>query len=179
MRASEIKAAETSGGAMRSSTQNSSDPMRNNEKGIVLILTLWMLLLLSVLGALATSTSMTELSIAGNYRNADTALNVADSGITFAETNSAIYTTIGVGSWPTPGTGTGMDPNDNAVAVGTNTADVRVNFIVSGAVPAGSGMDPTYFQANYFAVTSTGIGPNNSQARIESQVAKIVPKSGS
>lgn len=164
---------------MRSSTQDSSNLMMGNEKGVVLILALWMLLLLSVLGAFATSTSMTELHISGNYRNADTALNVADSGTTFAETNSAIYTGIGTGSWPNPGTGSGTDPNDNAVAVGTNTADVRVNFIVSGAVPAGSGMDPTYFQANYFAVTSTGVGPNNSQARIESQIAKIMPKAGS
>jgi hypothetical protein len=116
---------------------------------------------------------MTEISIAGNYRNADTALNVADSGLTWAETNSAIYTTIGNGSFPV-GAGT-----TSPVVVGTNTAQVRVDFIVSGGVPAGSGMDPTYFDANYFAATSTGSGPNNSQARIESQIAKIVPKAGS
>jgi Tfp pilus assembly protein PilX len=158
---------------------HSSNLKIKNEKGIVLILGLWMLLLLSVLGAFATSTSNTEINIAGNYRCADMALNVADSGLTFGETNSAIYTTIGTGSWPTPGAGTGTDPNDNAVAVGNNTSDVRVNFIVSGAPPTGSGVDPTYFQGNYFAATSTGSGPSNCQARLESQIAKVVPKSGS
>ncbi len=167
---------------MLSSVGSSFNRIVGNERGIVLILCLFMLLLLSILGAFATSTSMTELSIAGNYRRAETALSVGDGGVGFAEGNSTIYTTIGNGSWPTPGTGTGTNPNDNAVAVGNSTADVRVDYIASGPVPPGhfiqvSGTGGTGFQANYFAITSTGgAGPNNSQARIETQIAKIVPK---
>jgi hypothetical protein len=159
--------------------KNAVRRISGNERGIVLILSLLMLMVLSILGAFATSTSMTEISIAGNYRNAETALDVADGGVAFAETDPAIYTTIGNGVFPTPGLGTGTDPNNQAVAVGTNTAEIRVNFIVSGPPPAGSGIDTEVYQANYFAVTSTGVGPNNSQARIETQIAKIVPKAGS
>lgn len=160
---------------MRSFAGRPSKLIASNERGIILILTLWMLLLLTILGAFATATSMTEISIAGNYRNSETALNVADAGVAFAETNPTIYTTIGNGAWPTPGLGTGMDPNNNAVGVGNNTAEVRVNFILSGSVPTGYGIDASVFQANYFAVTSTGAGPNNSQVRIESEVAKLIP----
>lgn len=162
---------------MRSLASHSSNLIARNERGIVLILTLWMLLLLSILGAFATSTSMTEISIAGNYRNAETALNVADAGIAFGQTNPGIYTAIGTGSCPpcdgTSGAGT------SPVAVGTNTAQVRVEYIITGSAPAGLGIDATMgsFQSNYFAVTSTGTGPNNSQARIESEVAKLVPGS--
>jgi len=47
-----------------------------NNRGVILILSLWMLLLLSILGAFAISTSITEIGIAGNYRNAETAFIV-------------------------------------------------------------------------------------------------------
>ncbi len=164
---------------MRSSVKSSFSQIGDNERGIVLVLCLFMLLLLTLLGAFATSTSMTELSIAGNYRNAETALNVADSGAAFAEGNSTIYITIGNGSWPTPGTGTGTNPNDNAVAVGNSAADVRVDYIATGPVQPGHLIQVNAvngFQANYFAITSTGAGPNNSQARVETQIEKIVPK---
>ncbi len=46
----------------------------DQERGLVLILGLWMLLLLSILGAFAISTSITEIGIAGNYRNAEASI---------------------------------------------------------------------------------------------------------
>jgi hypothetical protein len=142
---------------------------KSDEKGVVLILGLWMLLILSILGAFAISTSITEMGISGNYRNTETAFNTADAAIEYAETDATIYDSIGTGSWP-PGTGT------NAVAVGSNTAQVRVEYMTGGLPPVGSGVDVNYFQANYFAVSATGTGPNNSEVRIEAQTAKIVPK---
>lgn len=160
---------------MRSFAGHPSNFIASNERGIILILTLWMLLLLTILGAFATSTSMTEISIAGNYRNSETALNVADAGITFGQTDSVTYTNIGTGSCPPcDGTnGAGTSP----VVIANNTAQVRVEYIVTGAAPAGGGIDATVgsFQSNYFAVTSTGTGPNNSQVRIESEIAKLIP----
>ncbi len=140
-----------------------------NNRGVILILGLWMLLLLSILGAFAISTSITEIGIAGNYRNAETAFNTADAAIEYAETDASIYNTIGTGTWP-------AGPGTNAVAVGSNTAQVRVEYMTGGLPPVGSGVDVNNFQANYFAVSATGTGPNNSEVRIEAQVAKVVPK---
>jgi len=146
-----------------------------NNRGVILILSLWMLLLLSILGAFAISTSITEIGIAGNYRNAETAFNTADATVEYAETDVAIFSTIGNGSWPS-GTGTGTKPGTNLVPVGSNNADVRVEYMASGLPPVGSGVDVSYFQANYYAVAATGTGPNNAESSIESQVAKIVPR---
>ena len=140
-----------------------------NNRGVVLILGLWMLLLLSILGAFAISTSITEIGIAGNYRNSETAFNTADATIEYAETDVAIYSSIGTGSWPA---GSGSNP----VAVGSNAAQARVEYMASGLPPVGSGVDVSYFQANYFAISATGTGPNNAESSIESQIAKIVPK---
>ena len=153
--------------------QTAVNPKRNfitcNNSGVVLIMGLWMLLLLSILGAFAISTSITEIGIAGNYRNASAAFNTADGAIEYAETDVTIYSAIGTGTWPA-GTGT------NLVTVGTNNAQARVEYMASGLPPVGSGVDVSYFQANYYAVAATGTGPNNSEESLESQVAKIIPK---
>ncbi len=162
---------------MRFSSRPSFNRIGDNERGIVLVLCLFMLLLLSILGAFATSTSMTEISIAGNYRRAETALSVADGGIAFGEKNSAIYNAIGAGSCP-PCDGT-VGAGTTPVPVGTNTAQARVDYIATGPVQPGHFIDTNLYQANYFAITSTGTGPNISVARIESQIAKLVPKPGS
>lgn len=154
---------------MRIAVDNSWKPISGSERGMILILSLWMMLLLSMLGAFAISTSITEMGIAGNYRNAETAFNTADATLQYAETDTAIYGSIGTGSWPA---GTGTSP----VTVATHSAQARVEYMANGLPPVGSGVDVSYFQANYYAVTSTGAGPNNAESRLESQVAKIVPK---
>ena len=153
---------------MRALMSHPYNLISGNERGVVLILCLMMLLLLSILGAFATSTSMTELSIAGNFRTADIALNTADAAITQAETDPTIpiYTNTGMSTWSTA-----------TLSVGNyNATDVTVNFVAAGLPPIGSGVDANIFQANYFVVSAQGNGPNNSQARIETQIAKIVPK---
>jgi hypothetical protein len=121
--------------------------LTNNDRGVVLIMALWMLLLLSILGAFALSTSTTEIGIAGNYRNAEAAFNTADAAVEYAETDVAIYSTIGTGSWPPGPPGTTA-----ALGVGANSAETRVDFM------------------------ATGTGPNNAESSLESQVAKIVSK---
>src|SRR5574341_1060193 len=124
---------------MRSSVESSFSQIGDNERGIVLVLCLFMLLLLSILGAFATSPSMPEISLAGNYRRAETALSVADGGIAFGETNSAVYTAIGAGSCP-PCDGT-VGAGTSPVSVGTNTAQVIVDYIATGPVQPGHFID--------------------------------------
>jgi hypothetical protein len=147
--------------------KNVVHPIRSNQ-GVVLIMGLWMLLLLSILGAFALSTSTTEIAIAGNYRNAGAAFNTADAAVEYAETDATIYNTIGTGSWP-------ASAGTNPVPGGIN-AQARVEYMASGLPPVGSGVDVSYFQANYYAIMATGTGPQNAEASLESQVAKIVPK---
>jgi hypothetical protein len=63
-----------------------------------------------------------------------------------------------------------------------NKADVKVELTGSGNPPAGSGIQEdsgispgsTSYKANYFAVSVIAYGPNNTTAKLESQVAKIV-----
>ena len=179
----------------------------DNERGAALIIVLIMLLLLSILGATMLASSTTELKITGNYRNGEEAYYTAESAVSFALTYAPIYTTL-IGNtnvWPAPGAGAVLDANNFTAGVANNgtdnltgqqhdpnynqitipgantTADVKVEFLSTGKLPAGtgtqedSGLSPgTGFKANNFAVNVIAYGPNNSQARVEVQVAKVV-----
>ena len=173
-------------------------PGLGNEQGIALITVLIVLVLLCILGATVLSSSTSELRIAGNNRNLQRAFFTADAAVEFASTNGAIYTSLIPGattSWPVAGQGKVLDANGvptgtaspntnyNVMSIGGNTAQVKVNYIETGAVPAGSGSEVdagigsgTGFKANYFTISVIGTEPNNTQVEIESQIARIVPK---
>lgn len=72
---------------------------------------------------------------------------------------------------------TGANGNQNA-------ADVKVEFLYDGNPPPGSGIQEdagvgtgqNSYKANYYAVSVIAFGPNDTAAKLESQVARIVPK---
>lgn len=160
-----------------------------NQRGTALVLALIMLALMSVLGALALSTSTTEIGISSNYRSSQQAFYAADRAVEYAMTNEQIFDTIGTGSIDliadadtTNATATTNDDHIANIAAATGNSGLqtgavnRVTYLTSGALPPGTGSDPTYFQARYYIITVTGRGPNNSATRVETQVARIVPK---
>lgn len=160
-------------------------PLRNQE-GFALVLAISMLAVLSVVGVMALNTSTTEIGISGNYRTAQTAFDSAQRALEYATTNGDIYTSLGPGSAPydlddNDGDGNDGDDTDEVnIRAGTDWGlagtDNSVEFQMAAGLPPGSGSDPTYFEARYYIVDVTGEGPNNSLARIESQVGRIVPK---
>jgi hypothetical protein len=135
----------------------------HNEDGMALILVILMVLLLSILSTTMLGTSNSELSIAGNYRNSESAFYAAEAGAAFGVTYDAIYSTLFVGTggesaWPKPTFGVKLNPttfapdggaNDagrkdyNRITIpGTNpplTADVKVELLSTGKLPSGTG----------------------------------------
>jgi Tfp pilus assembly protein PilX len=176
----------------------------DNERGMALIIVMVMLVLLSILGATMLASSTSDLKIAGNYRNSEESFYTAEAALEFGQTFDTIYTTCfpgGASSWPTSGNGTVLNTNNfssgatnntsphnadyNQIAIpGTNvTADVKVDFVGTGALPKGigtqedAGLGPgTSFKANNFVVNAIAYGQNNSQAKLESELARIVPQ---
>lgn len=144
---------------------------QNGERGAILILTLVMLTVMSLLGVLSLNTSDTELRISSNYRAQQEAFYAADRAIEYAMTDGGIYSVIGMGTYNF--TTTDFAALSTALA-GAQTGSVK--YLTAGALPPGSGSDPSYFQARYYLIQTTGEGPNGSTARIASQVARIVPK---
>lgn len=144
-----------------------------NQRGTALVLSLIMLTIMSILGALSLSTSTTELGISSNLRASQEAFYAADRSVEYAMTNEAIYDSIGTGEQSLDGYNSALLIGDSGLRVGAGS---KVEYLTKGALPPGSGSDPTYFESRYYVINVTGEGPNNSSSRIESQVARIVPK---
>lgn len=158
------------------------------QRGMALVLTLVMLTLVTILGALALSTSTTEIGISGNYRASQEAFYAVERAVEYAMTSEYIFSHIGTGSVTlTDGTDAGTTEDDHAtnIAAGTSGAgqsglksgaNNQVEYIGSGPLPPGSGSDPTYFQSRFYVINVTCQGPSSSEASVEAQVARIVPK---
>lgn len=149
---------------------------------MALILVLVMLVLLTLLGAYALSTSSTELFISGSYRNSQLAFYSGAAGIDYGQENPQIYDNLKKTGdlWPVPGAGTGIsaDPiihaNYNTTPVGPDVKVVFLNSALHRTCP-GSASDAELFNAYYYAVTSVGTGQGNSRVDIESQVCRMGP----
>lgn len=149
---------------------------RTDERGVALVLALWMLVILGLAGAMLLDGATVEMRISANDRHAQTALYTADGAIQYARSDPAIYTTIGDGTGAFPAGAPAGTYTANNVAIGANTAQsINVTYLGLGPPPLGSGL-PATFQAQYFSVQATGVGPNNAQALVESQVGRIIPK---
>jgi hypothetical protein len=144
-----------------------------NQQGTALVLTLSMLALMSILGALALSTSTTELGISSNLRSSQEAFYAAERAVEYAMTNGNIYSSIATGE-------ESLDGYNGDILIGRSGlrlgAGSKVQYLNSGALPPGSGSDPTYFQSRYYIISVTAEGPNNSVTRVEEQLGRIVPK---
>ena len=154
------------------------------ERGVVLAFTLIMLAVMSIIGVLALSTATTEIGVSGNIWAQQQSFLAADRAVDYAMTNENIFLNIGSGTINlTNGTTASEISYETDIRAGTNArlreqpGDVnRVSFITSGALPPGSGSDPTVFQARYYSVSVTTQGPANAVTRLESQFVRVVPK---
>lgn len=158
-----------------------------NERGVALILALVMLVILTILGAMVLDTSSTDLKIAGNFRNTQTAFYCADAALGYATNSNMLISQFsgttglvaGVSTWSSP-----------IISVGTPSActfQTNVVFVKQGALPGGAVydqdltlMDSTTgkslprFYGLYFAVNSDGKAAMSSEVLIQSGVAQVV-----
>jgi hypothetical protein len=154
---------------------------------MVLALALWMLVILGLLGTVALSMTNTEIRLAGNNRNAQTAFFAADAAVQYALTSPTVLPTLGPSN-PDPIWQPGNPPLQS-IAVGANgtAQNVMVTYLREGQPPPLPGKDQAVqmndepggsFKGLYFLIQATGVGPNNARAGIETLTATIVPDSG-
>ncbi|HET8761681.1 MAG TPA: pilus assembly PilX N-terminal domain-containing protein [Nitrospiria bacterium] len=150
---------------------------RTDEHGVALVLALWMLVILGLVGTLLLSSSNVEMRLAANNRNMRTALYTSDAAVQYAKSDSTIYTTIGSGAGAFPAGATPGTYTLNNVPIGANSAQrINVAYLTVGPPPPGSGIDASKYQTVYFSAQAVGVGPNNSQALVEVQIAKPILK---
>jgi hypothetical protein len=146
-----------------------------DERGVALVMTMLILLMLTFIGMATISTSSTELSLSANYRRSREAFHAASGAIEYAllDTRNFVVPATGPGTPTLPG---GF-PGDVNLTVGDTTATGLVTFLGSGPPPAGSKMGMN-FEANYFSIDTTGTGSLGSTNQQELAIDKIVPAGG-
>jgi Tfp pilus assembly protein PilX len=149
-----------------------------NQKGFALVLSLLMLLIMSILGAMTMNSSVLESMVSGNYRTNQVAFDTAQRAVEYSATNGDIYTNLGPGSVAHDLDTNAADQNNINAGTGWGLAgtDNYVAYQLTTNLPPGSGSDPTYFEARYYIINVTGAGPDNARQRIEAQYGRIVPK---
>jgi len=159
----------------------------DDERGVALIMTMLILLMLTFIGMATISTSSTELSLSANFRQSREAYHAAEGLMETAQvdtTNFYVPQTVpatnpclsGIplssASLPNSGELQFTDPS------GTMSATGCVVYLRTDAAPAGSGSSVLMnggFKANYFAIDTTGTGSLGASNQQELVMAKIVP----
>ena len=146
------------------------------QRGAALVIVMSLLVIMSLLGTFALNSTHTELNVASNYRASQQALYAAERAIEYAMASEDIYSTIGKGS---------IDLDEtHAVVIAADTPNsglksgevCQISYLNSGSTPPGAGSDPTRFKARYYTITVTTEGPAGATARVEAQVARVVPR---
>ena len=139
----------------------------NNEKGIVMISAVIFLLLLTVIGIFATTTSMIEIQISGHNKLSKMVFYAADSGIHYVAVNPDWYNSNNLDEdapfdFPVNGSPAVTYPISSELNVGGS-----VSYVGKNQMPAGMGYSVgTIFAVNY-KITSNSTGPNNAANTIE------------
>jgi len=145
----------------------------NNEKGSVLIVAVIFLMLLTVLGIFATTTSTIELQISGNDKINKMVFYAADSGVPFVSGNPDWYGPNNIDGEETYFSGLSADKKECQLSDKLKIVIGNVTCLGKSQMPAGAGYSAgTIFAINY-QLTSTGTGPNNGSSKIEAGFYRI------
>ena len=139
------------------------------EQGFILTLTLILLLIATVIGITAVTTSKTDVGMSGNFKLALQAFYTTDSVTQYVLTNP---TTFDMTNYAAPLAV--FTIADNSLPTGF-TGNANVTFLSTALPPPGT--SSKYFSSNYFVITTTATGPANSQNTQIMNWAEVVPKS--
>jgi hypothetical protein len=135
-----------------------------NEEGFILVITIIMLLIATIIGITAVTTSKTEVSISGNYKLGMQTFYTADSVTQYVLTNP---TTFNMTNYAAPlAQVTFNDPS--------LTGSANVTFLSTALPPPGT--SAKFFSSNYFVISTTGNGPLHAQETQILHWGEIVPK---
>ncbi len=132
------------------------------QRGMALVMALAILLILTILGVAAMSTTNLQEKMAGNVQEQTRAFEAAESGLSKILTTSGALVLTG--------------QTTNEFPFGNTKAVVVVNYKQSVAPKRGSGYSSTSFSEANFDQQSTGTTLTGASSVIHRGVAQIVPK---
>jgi len=144
-----------------------------NEQGSVLIASLLTLALLTLIGVAATTTTTSDMHVAGNEKSYKLAFYAAEAARGYVAASPALYgpNNIAIGGkiyFPN-----NADPSE-AYALGSKQSfDGDVEYMGSSAPPRGSGFQVGKFKAHRYAMTISGHAILDAESEIEAGFYRI------
>ncbi|MGD8513533.1 MAG: pilus assembly PilX N-terminal domain-containing protein [Deltaproteobacteria bacterium] len=149
--------------------------MLNNEQGSVLIVSLLTLALLTLIGVAATTTTTSDMHVAGNEKSYKLAFYAAEAARGYVAASPALYgpnnITVG-GNLYFPNNG---DPSEE-YSLGTSPSQSfhgDVEYIGATPPPRGSGFQVGKFKAHRYAMTISGHAILDAESEIEAGFYRI------
>ncbi|MDA3819828.1 MAG: pilus assembly PilX N-terminal domain-containing protein [Candidatus Delongbacteria bacterium] len=145
----------------------------NNEKGSTLIIAVVFLMLLTILGVFATTTSTIEVQISGNDKINKMVFYAADSGIDYVAVNPDLYGPDNIIEDVPLSFPDSADVNATYSLSDKLLVNGNVSYLGKSNIPQGSGYSAGQIFAINYEIESNSTGPNNGASKVEAGFYRI------
>lgn len=145
-----------------------------NEKGSITVLAVILLVLLTLLGMAALSTSSIETQVAGNEMRSKLALYAAESGAAYVAERTDLYGPDNIKKGSPQGFPNDPDPYEPILGTPSDQKSIdpsqsfngTVEYQNAASVPRGSGYAVGKFKSHEYVMTCNGYSTHNAKATI-------------
>ena len=138
-----------------------------NEKGSITVLAVVLLMLLTLLGIAATTTSSIEVQIAGNELRHKLAFYSAEAAKGWVIWNPDLYGSNNITAGAPLSFPNNADSSEEQTLNSNQSFNGSVGYGSSGDPPRGSGYEAGEYQAHRYIMTCNGYSSQNTQMQIE------------
>ncbi len=138
------------------------------ERGSVLIIALFMLMLFTITGVIVTRMSITELKASGNEKSQRLAFYAAESARGYVARSPHLWGPDNLASFSPK-----VFSSPSGSFVENQGFDGEVKFLEKTVPPRGSGFEAGAFKAYKYKMSCNGYGPNNARASIEAGFYRV------
>ena len=153
----------------------------NNEEGNVLVVSLFVLILLTIIGIAATDNTSVELKISANDKFHKLAFYAAEAARSYVAGTTGLYgpnnIVVGVDHYfpndTDPYVANTTDPSPEFTLAPDESFKGTVTYRGDSQPPRGSGYAAGQFRAHNYDIASTGAGPRNAASQIQAGFYRI------
>jgi hypothetical protein len=143
------------------------------EEGSVLVVGLLILLVLTVIGMAASTTSTIEIQIAGNEKFHKIAFYAAEAARGYVARSPDLYGPDNITTGEALSFPSNTDPDEKFSLSSTQSFYGDVEYVDFSAPPRGSGYEAGKFRAHRYKMTCYGFGPSNAVSEIQAGFYRI------
>lgn len=144
-----------------------------NEDGFVLVIALIIMVLLTLLGISASTTTEIEMQIAGNERSHGIAFYAAEAAGAYVAGSPDLYGPDNITPEEFISFPNDEDPSARYALGSTKSFNGDVEYLGSSAPPRGSGYAVGKFKSHNYRMTCNGYGSPNSESQIQAGFYRI------